>query len=231
MAVQREAGRSSSQNRRERSHRARAVLPRSKSRRARLRDAVRVRCPPMDEPSSARALLHGPSFLWDAGAQMIQTIFDGGKLIGQDDLAYATQKALVAAYEYAILNAYADVETALGQVRNAEQEEARLRDEVAAARKAFQIGALQYREGTAGLLTVLQTQQTLFAARNQLVQARLARMQAVVHLYVALGGGWKEPPLDRTQFIATPARPISAPEAPAGAAPSRSPVAQLQSRK
>lgn len=181
--------------------------------------------------AAASALLHGPSFLWDAGAQMIQTIFDGGRLIGQDDLAYATQKALLAAYETAILNAYADVETALGQVRNAEQEEARLRDEVAAARKAFQIGALQYREGTAGLLTVLQTQQTLFAARNQLVQARLARMQAVVHLYVALGGGWKEPPLDRTQFIATPARPISAPEAPAGAAPSRSPVAQLQSRK
>ncbi len=154
--------------------------------------------------AAASALLHGPSFLWDAGAQLVQTIFDGGKLIGQDDLAYATQEALVAAYENAILNAYADVETALGQVRNAQQEEAHLRDEVAAARKAFRIGELQYREGTAGLLTVLQTQQTLFAARDQLVQARLARRQAVVHLYEALGGGWKEPRADRTQDIDRP---------------------------
>ena len=148
------------------------------------------------------ALLHGPSFLWDAGAQAVQTIFAGGKLIGQDDLAYATQKALVAAYENAILNAYADVEIALGQVHNAKQEEAHLRGEVAAGREAFRIGELQYREGTADLLTVLQTQQTLFAARDQLVQARLTRMQAVVHLYVALGGGWKEPQAARTQYVA-----------------------------
>jgi NodT family efflux transporter outer membrane factor (OMF) lipoprotein len=154
--------------------------------------------------AAVNALLHGPSFLWDAGAQLVQTIFDGGRLIGQDDLAYATQKALVATYENAILNAYADVETALGQVRNAEQEETHLRDEVAAARQAFRIGELQYREGTAGLLTVLQTQQTLFAARNQVVQARLAHRQAVVHLYEALGGGWEEPGEDRTQFIVPP---------------------------
>jgi len=150
--------------------------------------------------AAVSALLHGPSFFWDAGAQAVQTIFDGGRLIGQDHLAYATQKALIAAYENTILNACADVETALGQVRNSEREEALLRDEVAAGRKAFQIGALQYREGAAGLLTVLQTQQTLFAARNQLVQARLAHMQAVVQLYLALGGGWKEPSRDRTQF-------------------------------
>jgi len=65
------------------------------------------------------------------------------RLIGQDHLAYATQKALIAAYENTILNACADVETALGQVRNSEREEALLRDEVAAGRKAFQTGALQ----------------------------------------------------------------------------------------
>lgn len=150
---------------------------------------------------AANALLHGPSFLWDAGAQLVQTIFDGGKLIGQKDLAFATQDKLVADYENAVLQAYADVETALGRVSTDEQEEHNLQDEVAAAREAFRIGELQYREGTAGLLTVLQTQETLFSARNQLVQVRLARMQAVVQLFVALGGGWKEPSRDRTQFV------------------------------
>jgi len=48
--------------------------------------------------------------------------------------------------------------------------------------------------------------QTLFAARNQLIPVRLARMQAVVHLYVALGGGWKEPSLDRAQFVVAAAQ-------------------------
>jgi outer membrane protein, multidrug efflux system len=54
----------------------------------------------------------------------------------------------------------------------------------------------------ADLLNVLQAQQTLFGARDALAQARLARLQALVHLYEALGGGWQEPPRERTQFIA-----------------------------
>jgi len=40
------------------------------------------------------------------------------------------------------------------------------------------------------LLNVLQTQQTLFNAQDSLIQIRLARLQASVSLYRALGGGW-----------------------------------------
>ncbi len=171
--------------------------------------------------AATNALLHGPSFLWDAGAQLVQTIFDGGKLIGQKDLAYATQQELVASYQNAVLNAYADVESALGQVRNYAREEQHLREEVAAAREAFQISQLQYRQGVADLLNVLQAQQTLFGARDALAEARFDRLQATVHLYAALGGGWQEPPQARTQFIArhpaTRRRDSDAPGNPASA--------------
>lgn len=74
--------------------------------------------------------------------------------------------------------------------------------EVGAAREAFQISQLQYRQGTTDLLTVLQSQQTLFSAEDQLAQITLARMQATVHLYEALGGGGVEQPDERTQFKA-----------------------------
>jgi NodT family efflux transporter outer membrane factor (OMF) lipoprotein len=151
--------------------------------------------------AATSALLHGPGFLWDAGAQLVQTIFDGGRLIGQEDLAYATQEELVASYQNAVLNAYADVESALGQVRNFATEEQHLRQEVEAAREAFQISQLQYRQGVADLLNVLQAQQTLFGARDALAQARQARLQATVHLYAALGGGWQEADGERSQFL------------------------------
>lgn len=147
-------------------------------------------------------LLHSSAALWTAGAGATQTIFEGGKLIGQKNLAYATQKELIAAYQTAVLNALSDVESALGTVSNDEAQEAHLRREVEAAREAFRISELQYREGAGDLLAVLQAQQTLFEARDQLAQARLARMQAIVHLYEALGGGWREPPQDRTQLRA-----------------------------
>ena len=151
--------------------------------------------------AAVNTLLHGPSTFWDAGAQLVQTIFAGGKLVGQKSLAYATQQELVADYQAAVLNAYADVESALGQVANYAREEDHLRREVAAAREAFGISQLQYRQGVADLLNVLQAQQTLFQARDDLAQAKLARRQALVHLYEALGGGWQELPRERTQLL------------------------------
>ena len=60
-------------------------------------------------------------------------------------------------------------------------------------------GVLQYRQGAADLLTVLQAQQTLFSAQDQLAQTVLANRLAAIHLYEALGGGWVEPAEDRTQ--------------------------------
>lgn len=147
--------------------------------------------------TAVSALLHGPSFLWSAAASGA-SVFDG-TLIGQKHLAEATQKQLVANYESAVLTAYADVETALGQVQNNAQVETHLQRETDAAREAFEIAQLQYRQGVADLLTVLQAQQTLFGARDQLAQTKLARQQAVVHLFEALGGGWTELPKDRTQ--------------------------------
>jgi NodT family efflux transporter outer membrane factor (OMF) lipoprotein len=150
--------------------------------------------------TAINALLHGPNFAWDFGANLLQTVFDGGKLLGQKNLAQATQQELIASYQSAVLNAYADVENALGQVTNNSNAEIHLGREVEAAREAFKISQLQYRQGATDLLTVLQAQQTLFSAEDQLAQTTLAHMQAVVHLFEALGGGWMEPPDERTQF-------------------------------
>ena len=47
---------------------------------------------------------------------------------------------------------------------------------------------------------MLQAQQQLFGAQDQLVQTELAKRQAAVHLYEALGGGWVEQAEDRTQI-------------------------------
>ncbi len=43
------------------------------------------------------------------------------------------------------------------------------------------------------LLTVLTIENTLFPAQDSLVQAKVAHMQAIVSLFKALGGGWKQP--------------------------------------
>jgi len=85
------------------------------------------------------------------------------------------------------------------QVANTAKAQQHLKGEIEAAREAFEISQLQYRQGAADLLAVLQAQQTLFSAQDQLVQITLANRQASIHLYEALGGGWQEPAQDRTQ--------------------------------
>ena len=150
--------------------------------------------------SAIGTLLQGSNFGYSYGANLLQTIFDGGKLIGQKDLAEGQQQEFVADYQGAVLNAYADVENALVQVANSGTAEDHLKREVDAAQEAFQISELQYRQGATDLLTVLQAQQTLFSAEDQLAQTMLDNRESAIHLYEALGGGWMEDPKDRTQF-------------------------------
>jgi multidrug efflux system outer membrane protein len=145
-------------------------------------------------------LVQGPNFGYSYGINLLQTIFDGGKLIGQKDLAKGLQEASIAGYQSAALNAYADVETAMVQVANSGQAAGHLAREVDAAKDAFAIASLQYTQGAADLFNVLQAQQTLFSAEDQLVQTILLNRQSIVHLYEALGGGWQESPADRTQL-------------------------------
>ena len=69
---------------------------------------------------------------------------------------------------------------------------------VRSSRRAFEISEQRLNQGTIDLVTVLQTQQTLYQAEDALVQARLAHVLAVVSLYQALGGGWLPKPLETT---------------------------------
>jgi len=64
--------------------------------------------------------------------------------------------------------------------------------QVKADAEAFRISELQYREGTIDILSLLQNQQNLFQAQQAMVQTKLARLEASLSLYNALGGGWDQ---------------------------------------
>jgi outer membrane protein TolC len=55
---------------------------------------------------------------------------------------------------------------------------------------------LRYRAGSLDFLTLLESQRLLFSVRDQFVQYELARLQALVSLCKALGGGWLSPKRD-----------------------------------
>ncbi len=141
-----------------------------------------------------KTLLRPESAFYTLTAGLTQPIFQGGALLGNLDLQKGMQDELLQNYRKAVLQGFTDVETALDAVRQTALREQLQRAVVKSSRQAFDISEQRLREGTIDLVTVLQTQQTLFSAEDLLVQARLARMQAVVSLYQALGGGWKPKP-------------------------------------
>jgi len=138
-------------------------------------------------------LISGSNGAYTIGATLVQAVFQGGALIAQNDRAYYRREELLASYRKAALNAFADADAALtGATTSGLQEQQQLVAATSAA-EALRIAELQYKAGTVDFLTVLSAQQTLYSAQDQLAQTRAARLQAVVGLFRALGGGWKAP--------------------------------------
>ena len=130
---------------------------------------------------------------------LTQPIFDGGQILGNFELTKAKQDELLQTYRKTVVSAFADVDNALVAIRETTMKLRLQREVVAASRRAFQLSEQQLRAGTADIVTVLNTQITLFTAEDALSQAELARLLAIVSLYQALGGGWEprtEKPVD-----------------------------------
>ena len=147
------------------------------------------------------------SALYSAAASLTQPIFDGYRLLGQLDFQKARRTELLELYRKAILSGFADVERALIAIRDLAEQERLQTEAVATARRAYELSETQLRAGTVDITTVLNTQRTLFTEQDQLVVVRLTRMQAIVSLFQALGGGWVIP----DEIAAEGGRPRSVP--------------------
>jgi len=142
--------------------------------------------------SALATVLKSTSGVYSLAAGLVQPIFDGGVLKGQYALAQARYDELVANYRKAVLTAFGNTEDALSAVQQTIEQEKRQEVAVAKAQRAYDITLKQLRSGTISILNVLNTQTALFTARDNLVQARFAHMQALVNLFSALGGGWQK---------------------------------------
>jgi len=141
--------------------------------------------------SAALSTITGPGTLVAAlTAAVVQPIFDNGLRQGQYQQAKGRFEELAATYRQSVLQAFTDVETALAALAYATEQEELEREAVRVAQRSADIAAAQLQAGTIDIVTQLNTEATLFNDLDLLAQIRLARFQALVDLYKALGGGW-----------------------------------------
>ncbi|MGO9992041.1 MAG: efflux transporter outer membrane subunit [Steroidobacteraceae bacterium] len=135
--------------------------------------------------------LTGTGYSLTAGADLVQTIFDNGRRRAITQAAAAHEQELLAGYRGAILSALSDVENALAEIQHLDAQKQAQQENLAQSKLAFEGSQLRYREGSAEYVSVLESQRILYAAREQLSEYKLARLQALLGLSKALGGGWQ----------------------------------------
>ncbi len=140
--------------------------------------------------TALNTLLEPESVLWSLAAGATQTIFDNGGLFGQFDFQKARYEELLENYRKTAVSSFADVEDALAATRLLGEQEEGQKEALRTADLAFGYAQRQFKEGVVDITIVLNTQRALFTARDAYAQARMARLQAAVGLYRALGGGW-----------------------------------------
>ncbi len=137
----------------------------------------------------------GPSL--SLGASLTQPIFDAGRLRAVRAEVQARQEELTTGYKAAIVAALVDVENSLSAIHHLDDARAFEDENVTQSERAFEGAQLRYREGYGDFLTALEAQKTVYAVRDQFSQYKLARLQALVSLCKALGGGWQAPDAPR----------------------------------
>ncbi|HEY6453046.1 MAG TPA: efflux transporter outer membrane subunit [Steroidobacteraceae bacterium] len=142
--------------------------------------------------SALGTLLSPASRVFALSAGLTQTIFDNGALTGQYRFERARYDELLSDYHKTVLTALGNVEDALVAVQQSAEQQLRQQDATDKARRAFDLAQLQFKAGTISVLTLLNTETALFSAQDALVQGKFAHLQALLTLYQALGGGWRQ---------------------------------------
>lgn len=129
-------------------------------------------------------------------AGLTQLIFDGGRTRSRVRSQEAAAEGALAAYKSTVLTGLEDVENALQALQAAKLRQHDFAVALDASNAAAILARSQYRAGLTDITTLNNSEAALLSAQNGMNGARGDQAQAMVALYLALGGGWNpaEPP-------------------------------------
>jgi len=134
---------------------------------------------------------HG-STAWTFSPQISLPIFAGGANIAALDLAKVQKNVLVIQYEQSIQNGFREVADSLAGRATLDSQMTADQSLVDATSESFRLANMRFTGGVDNYLAVLDSQRSLYSAQQALINVKLARLQNLVTLYKALGGGWRE---------------------------------------
>ena len=128
--------------------------------------------------------------VWSLAANLLQPIFQGGRLLAGIDLADSNVREALETYVKSALRAFGEVETALALEGFLARREAALTRAVEQSQSARELAEDRYARGLDGIITLLSAQRDAFRSESQLLQIQRLRLDARIDLHLALGGGF-----------------------------------------
>lgn len=136
-------------------------------------------------------LFNSQSKVWQYSAPISMPIFTAGAIAGQVQAAEAVQQQALFGYQKAIQEAFREVDDSLvSQDRTREQLLAQKR-QVEALQQYASTARLRYDNGYTSFIEVLDAERSLFNVQLQFTQTQQVQLQAMINLYLAMGGGWQ----------------------------------------
>ena len=138
--------------------------------------------------SPLAGLLHVANHVWSLGADVSETVFDGGARHGQVAAAKAAYEAAEANYRGTVLSAFQNVEDDLSGLRILAQQAEVLDAAVRDASRGSEIAFNEYQAGTVDYTTAATAQTTYLNTQQSALSVQQQRLLDAVSLIGDLGG-------------------------------------------
>ncbi len=139
--------------------------------------------------SSGSAIVNPGKWLLSAVGSLVQPIFQNGQLVANLKVQKAEQEQAYNTWQNAILSAGSEVSNALVLYNSSDEMSQLDQKQVESLTKNVEYTKDLFRMGSSTYLEVISAQQSLLNAELSKVSDDFYKMQAIVNLYYALGGG------------------------------------------
>ena len=139
--------------------------------------------------SGGGGIVNPGKWLLSAVGSLVQPIFAHGQLIAGLKVAKAKQEQAFNTWQNAVLSAGSEVSNALVLYNSSNEKSELEAKQVESLKKNVEYNKMLFNDGSATYLEVITAQQSLLNAELSKVADDFYKMQAVVNLYYALGGG------------------------------------------
>jgi multidrug efflux system outer membrane protein len=131
------------------------------------------------------------SVLYSLAGDLVAPLINRNAIKAEFKSANSRQIQAMYNYERSILNAYLEVSNQLSKISNLENSFSFRSKQVEALNKSIEVSNDLFKSARVDYFEVLMTQRDALESKLELIETKKEQLNAVVHVYRNLGGGWK----------------------------------------